>query len=227
MEEYMDELSDSGIEFFVEPVVMNKYSVYIDEQVENAKYYRPLCEQLRCATENDHFTVYIISYGGDLDGAIAVSKAIEDTRAHVHGVLVGTGASGGSMIFFACHTFEVNIRSRIMIHQPTGGAYGKHSENKAAIQSDDEWFKLMYKDWYGDFLTDTELDDVLDNKKDLYFHYDELSKRLPIMEEKRAKRYLSEDSIDDIVEKLTDVFGEGVSFTFEDGDATKEDEDLA
>ena len=214
MEEYNynDSNYSDSLEFFSQPISIMSHAVYIDEEIREASYYRSLCETLRCASENDHFTLYIISLGGDLDGAIAISSAIEDTRAHVHGVLTGTGASAASMIFLACHTHEISHRSRLMIHEPSYLSGGKHSENKTAIASDDKWFAEIYKGWYGEFLTEEEMDIVLNVGKDVYFHYDELAKRLPELAEKRAsKQKEQQESIDEVIDELNENIDLGVS----------------
>ena len=179
--------SNETLELFVEPIAFNKYSVYFDEEIKSASYYRVLCETLRSSSENDHFTFYINSDGGDLYGAIAISSAIEDTMAHVHGVLIGTGASAASMIFLSCHSFEINHRSRLMIHEPTYYQGGRHSDNKAALLSDDQWFTEMYKVWYGDFITDEEMDLLVNTGTPVYYHYDELVLRLDALSKRREE----------------------------------------
>ena len=163
--------------------------VFLDENIREAKYYRTVLQGIDSLGEGDLVLLNINSYGGQLDGAIAIINAIENTDADVHASIEGVAASAASLIALASPSISVSPYATMMVHAATFGAFGKQSDVISHASFVDKQVRNLMGSVYKDFLTDKELEEVIMGKE-LWFDAEEIVRRLELraeLQEKRAK----------------------------------------
>jgi len=163
--------------------------VPLDEMIREAKYYRNVLQGIDSLSEGDLVLLNINSYGGHLDGAIAIINAMEMTDADVHCNIEGVAASAASLISLAAPSISVSPYATMMVHSATFGAFGKQSDVISHASFVDKQVKTLMHSVYQDFLTVKELEEVLMGKE-MWFDADEIVRRLEVraeLQEKRAK----------------------------------------
>jgi ATP-dependent protease ClpP protease subunit len=157
--------------------------VYLTDSIEMPAEYDELCYKLKFAKEDETFILHINTPGGVIDAALAILDAIANTKARVIGALTGTVASAGTIIALSCHELEVAKYSSFMIHNYSGGTSGKGHEMKAYQNFVDAELNKTFKEIYKGFLTDDEMDSVIDGK-DMWMGRDEVLTRWNTKHEK-------------------------------------------
>lgn len=163
--------------------------VPLDEMIREAKYYRNVLQGIDSLSEGDLVLLNVNSYGGHLDGAIAIINAMEMTDADVHCSIEGVAASAASLISLAAPSISVSPYATMMVHSATFGAFGKQSDVISHASFVDKQVKTLMHSVYQDFLTVKELEEVLMGKE-MWFDADEIVRRLEVraeLQEKRAK----------------------------------------
>jgi ATP-dependent protease ClpP protease subunit len=85
--------------------------------------------------------------------------------------------SAATMVFLYGDMFEVSAHSMFMFHNYSGGTFGKGGEMLDQLQHERAWSEKLLTEIYSDFLTQKEIDSMLNNK-DLWMDGDEVVKRL-------------------------------------------------
>lgn len=170
-------LANQHLPHFQSTQVNRCIKAFIDEGVREAKYYRNLIHTIDSLGDDDIVWLSINTYGGHLDGAIAIINAIQNTSANVHCHIDGIAASAGSLIALASPSVSVSPYASMMIHAATFGAYGKQSDVISHASFVDKQVKGLMHDVYKDFLTDKELADVIMGKE-MWFNSEEIVERL-------------------------------------------------
>lgn len=163
--------------------------VFLDESIREPKYYRTVLQGIESLSEGDVVLLTINSYGGQLDGAIAIINAIQNTEADVHCSIEGVAASAASLIALAAPSISVSPYATMMVHSATFGAFGKQSDVISHASFVDKKVRGLMNSVYKDFLTDKELEEVIMGKE-LWFDAQEIVCRLELraeLQDKRAK----------------------------------------
>jgi ATP-dependent protease ClpP protease subunit len=180
-------MKDSLDTIYVKPTP-SEYVYHIDSEVGEPHNYRELIQALESMQEGDHLSLYINTFGGYLHTTIALLGHLRATKGHVIGVLAGEACSAAGIIFMACHSQEVGQHTMLMIHQAIGGNYGKLSDAPSRIQAELARTKSLYNDVFEFFLTQEEIDSVLEGK-DFWLNDPEIIKRLESRAEKLQKQH--------------------------------------
>lgn len=165
--------------------------VFLDENIREAKYYRTVLQGIDSLGEGDLILLNINSYGGQLDGAIAIINAIENTDADVHASIEGVAASAASLIALASPSISVSPYATMMVHAATFGAFGKQSDVISHASFVDKQVRNLMGSVYKDFLTDKELEEVIMGKE-LWFDAEEIVRRLELRAELQEKKARAE-----------------------------------
>ena len=72
--------------------------------------------------------------------------------------------SAATMIFLCADQFEVTPHSVFMFHNYSGGTIGKGGEMIDQLQHERKWSSGLMAEIYQDFLTEDEIEHMLDNK---------------------------------------------------------------
>lgn len=162
---------------------------YLDENIKEAKYYRNWIQSVESLNEGDLVYLSVNSYGGYLDGAIAIINAMQSTDANVHVCIDGVAASAASLIALAAPSVAVSPYASMMIHAATFGAFGKQSDVISHASFVDKQVKALMHDIYKDFLTEEEFQEVIVGRE-IWFDSEEIIARLKRraeIQEARAK----------------------------------------
>lgn len=143
------------------------YHFFIHGPIESSEDYIDLLDALYNATPSDTIILHLNTPGGYLDTAVEIIHAIAQTEATVVGSADGQVASAGSLILFACHTFILGEFCEVMLHDGSGGSWGKINENLKAAKHTSQRLANIYHKVYGRFLPEEEVQAILDGA-DLY-----------------------------------------------------------
>lgn len=186
------EVSSRGSQYlpYFESTRVNRcIKVHLDENIREPKYYRTVLQGIESLGEGDVILLSINSYGGQLDGAIAIINAIQDTDADVHASIEGVAASAASLIALAAPSISVSPYATMMVHSATFGAFGKQSDVISHASFVDKQVRTLMHSVYQDFLSDKELEEVIMGKE-MWFDAEEIVRRLELradLQEKREK----------------------------------------
>ena len=153
------------------------FDLYLHDEVGEPDNYLEWFSLLRTCTSNDTVYIHINSFGGYVATAIQLMKAIKESQAIVITSVEGMCLSAATMIFLCADICEVTDHSQFMIHTYSGAVFGKGSEMLAQVMHDGEWVRSLSEEVYADFLTQQEIDQMLDGK-DFWFSSDDVIKRL-------------------------------------------------
>ena len=159
--------------------VINIFEFYLSGEIESSEEYIQWFDTIRHAGENDVIKFYINSPGGDVFTAIQFMRALKETEASVVMSVEGICASAATMILLCGDSFEVSEHSMFMFHNYSGGTFGKGGEMLDQLKHERVWSEKLLKDTYADFLTESEINSILDNR-DIWMDGDEVIKRLKI-----------------------------------------------
>jgi len=163
------------------PIIKSKkektYYAYISDAIGNPYIYNKLCYILTNKVKPDEKVVIrLTTPGGDLDSCTNIVNAIQRCKGHVVVELSGEVASAGTIITMYADDIVALDELRFMIHYYSGGVMGKGHEVKAQQKFYEEqvesWFKRIYKD----FLTEEEINNVIEGK-DIWMGKDEVLER--------------------------------------------------
>lgn len=164
--------------------VANVYEFYLSGYIEEPQEYVEWFNTIRSAGAEDVIKIYINSRGGDADTAIQFMRVLGETEATVVCSVEGSCMSAATMIFLCADIFEITPHSLFMFHNYSGGIFGKGGEIYDQAVFERNWSKNFLNHIYKDFLTNKEIESLLDNK-DLWLHSDEVQSRCQHLVDKR------------------------------------------
>lgn len=169
------------------------HEFYLSGEILEPAEYCEWFDTIRNAGPQDSIRIYINSSGGDLYTAIQFLRVFGETQAHVTCSIEGACMSAATMIFLHAHSFEVTPHSCIMFHNYSGGMYGKGGELYDQLQFERTWSEKFMCEVYKDFLTNEEIDSILQNK-DIWMTSDEVIQRLKLLSNKRAENNMESNA---------------------------------
>jgi ATP-dependent protease ClpP protease subunit len=181
---------------FIDVHTAKKITFYISGAIEAPEKYTNMLNTIRNSGPEDEIVIHINSYGGDLFAGLQIMHALLSTQATVTASVEGACMSAATLIFLAATNYYVNEHSIFMMHNYSGGAFGKGGELFDQVAHERKWSKNLLESVYKDFLTKKEVKSILDNK-DIYMTADEVIKRL----KKRAKKLEIKTSVDSPTEE--------------------------
>lgn len=162
----------------VVPIIAGKHhtDAYLTDGIDEPANYNELCHILRHSERGDTIALHINTPGGMVDSAFMIIDAIKQSKAKVTAYLTGTVASAGTMIALACDNLQVADHTSFMIHNYSAGLSGKGHEMKARQEFVDKSLNIAFKSFYSGFLTDKEMEEVIDGK-DIWIGKEEILDR--------------------------------------------------
>lgn len=175
------------------------YNYHLDDEVQSTEDYRELFEVLRMATENDVVRIQIQNFGGNLHTCISIVNAIRNSKAVVVGSLTSIAYSAASVIWLACDVKEVYEHAGLMAHDANGWAFGSLTQQLKQIEHSKKVLEGLYRDVYNGFLTEEEINSILDGG-DIWLDYTEIIARLNKITEVQEEN-LSEEKLNKMSKK--------------------------
>ena len=186
-------------DYFPDKVVARSHTFYLGGNIGTSEDYIEWFETIRSCTQNDTITIHINSYGGDLFTAIQMMRVLSDTQATVITSVEGACMSAATMVFLCGDGFEVSPHSMFMFHNYSGGTFGKGGEMFEQLKHERTWSEKLMRAIYKDFLTEDEIQSMLDNK-DIWMDGEEvierLEERVRIIKEQREKEEAESEESD-------------------------------
>lgn len=164
------------------------FEYYLVGYIKSPENYIKWFDAIRHAGQYDTVKIYINSCGGDMFTAIQFMRVLAETEARVVCSVEGACMSAATMIFLCADSFEITPHSMFMFHNYSGGSIGKGGELFDQIKHERMWSEQLLREIYAGFLSDTEIQSLLDNK-DLWMDVDEVAIRM----EDRYKRIAEEE----------------------------------
>tara|TARA_R110002074_G_scaffold123683_1_gene259391 strand:- start:14361 stop:15011 length:651 start_codon:yes stop_codon:yes gene_type:complete len=186
-----------------ERAIARTYDLYLHDTIEGPDKYINWNQLFRSAGPNDVIYVHINSYGGQINTAIQMMRAMRETEATIVTSIEGACLSAATMIFLCGDLCEVSDHSQFMVHTYSGGSFGKGSEIISQVTHDSEWISELMHDVYAGFFTKKEIDDIIAGV-DMWVTPDDVVMRLNKRAEfltKRAKAELKEAELEDSIVK--------------------------
>jgi ATP-dependent protease ClpP protease subunit len=151
-------------------------SVYLTEGIEAPSVYNELCHELRSLGPQDEVHMYINNGGGIIDSMVMIVDAMSASEAEVHVHISGSVASAATFPVMHADVLHVAPFTHFMIHNYSGGFGGKGKEAKDQMDFVNEEIGNTFKEIYKGFLTDEEIEKVIDDK-DKWMGTDEVRER--------------------------------------------------
>ena len=185
-------MKEDDLVYIVDEQVVSKctYVINLDKDVTDPHHYRKITSLLGTVTENDYIIWNINTYGGDLYTTIMLLDAIKECKAFNYGVIT-LGSSAGSIIALALNDCIVVDYGTMFIHEVQGATFGSNSNQEKQVLFLKKKQEKLLGDVYKDFLSEDELQYILNNGE-LYLESDDCNARLQKRREKRKKEELIE-----------------------------------
>ena len=200
MEDYEIEKSPS---IFATPSHGVHYSVNVSQVFGSPFNFDEVIHLLTVATPEDVIHFNINSNGGDFYSLVALRNAIRQTEAQVYMNLLGMAASAGSALFLeSADGYKIHEDSCMMIHSmQCGTGYTDANTIATRAEHNKKINERFVRNTYKYFLTEDEIESVLDGKE-IYLEDYEIRERLQQREEIKAKQQAqSEQSLMDSIEQ--------------------------
>lgn len=166
-----------SIKYYKQALQVSIHHFYIVDEIGDVPPFLDMINTLKTAEQHDTVFIYLNTPGGNLYTAIQIISAIRQSNATVVTCIEGMVASAGTLLFLAGHKHVVNPNCTFMIHNYSHGAWGKGNEVALRVKHSEHYFNKLANDLYGKFLTEDEINDVI-NGKDFWMESEEVLKRL-------------------------------------------------
>lgn len=177
---------------FLNIPIARQHSLYLSGPILEPQNYTKWFHLMRHCSEHDVIMLHINSQGGDASTAIQFMRAMVDCQGTVIASVEGNCMSAATMIFLSADVFQVSEHSMFMFHNYSGFSYGKGGEMFDSITHERKWSKGLLESCYKDFLTQDEINSMLDGK-DIWMDADEAADRLVKRAELREKQEEEEE----------------------------------
>jgi len=161
------------------------HEFYLSGEVGSPEEYIEWFDIIRNCSPQDIVKIHINSPGGDLYTAIQFLRVVTDCPGTVVTSVEGACMSAATLIFMNADSYEVSPHSVFMFHNYSTGMYGKGGELYDSIMHERKWSESLLREVYKDFLTEDEIQAILDNK-DIWMDGDEVADRITMKAEKLA-----------------------------------------
>ncbi len=157
--------------------VGTRYDYYLSGSITTPENYTDMFQQIRNATANDTINLHINSPGGSLATALQFFRCLGETGATIVASVEGECMSAATIIMMQADAYLISPHSMFMFHNYSGGVFGKGGEMMDQLEFERDWSTNLLHDVYKDFLTEDEVNTILDNR-DIWLTSDEVSDRL-------------------------------------------------
>lgn len=164
------------IRMFQTPL-LHKYDIFISGEIGPPEDYVETIQMIRSANSSDLILFHLNSPGGDINTALQLIEAIDESKANTVAIVAGICASAATYIFLACDSWEISEHASFMIHTYSSGTIGKGNEMHDQVMFFKSWSDKFLKDVYQDFLSKDEIEAIIKGA-DLWLSAEDVGKRL-------------------------------------------------
>lgn len=176
--------------------------IHLNSEITHCDDYNHELEAIYSASEADTVYLHLCTGGGSLWTACQFRSALTACKARTIAVVEGPCHSAGSMLALCCDELIVNDTAYMLIHNYSGGDFGKGKELVESVLQGDAWLENLFKKVYKDFLTPEEITHVR-NDHDLHFFDEEIVARWEVVLEARNVAYeeARKGALDKVIEQ--------------------------
>jgi len=176
----LDDDTDRPYAHYEQTITRRVLHYYLSCAIEQPSEYIEMIHRIQTATADEIVYVHLNTPGGQLDTGAQIINAMQSTQAHVIVSIEANCHSLGTLIFLAADEFIVHDNCLMMIHNYSGGIWGKGNEQQSQLEGQMKWFNTLAKKLYIPFLSADEFDRVV-RGEDLWLQSDDIRKRLEKM----------------------------------------------
>ncbi len=170
------------------PLSGMKYDFDISE-IGHSEDFQQLLQVLRFAQEEDEIHLHINSPGGSLFTAVQICTAIAGSNAkRVSAHAEGLVASAATLIFLGCNQWNISPLASFMFHTSSSVEIGKMPDMLKSIKAHEAHLNVVCGTLYKDFLTEDEIDLIINKNDDMWLTAAEATERLEHMIEVQSNR---------------------------------------
>lgn len=159
---------------------------YLSQEIDEPHHYIQMFHQIRTAAAGDTIYVFLNTPGGYVHTGVQMINAFRSSAAKIITVLDGVVASMGTMIFLAGDEFVIHDHGQFMIHNYSGGTWGKEHEQMAQLLSSQKHADGLMRHYYIPFLSDAEFERMKAGE-DFWFSSTDVKKRLTRVVKQKQK----------------------------------------
>lgn len=172
-----DSEKEMAFHFYEAPLAGKAYHFYLSDPLGPPREYVEMIHRIKCASPHDVIYIYLNTPGGQINTGIQLISAMKMSQAHIVTVVEGEVCSLGTLIFLYGDEMVVHDHCLFMVHNHSGGAFGKGHEYLASANATVKWFEEFARDTYTGFMTESEIDRLLDGA-DFWMTSPEIRERL-------------------------------------------------
>lgn len=187
---------------------------YMPEVIDGVADFIDFLRAVQDARNNDDIILHINCYGGRVDTAFNIIDVLKETQGNVHISIEGACMSAASMIALAGDSWDIMPHSFFMVHAYTAIHYGKRQEIIASTDFDKKWLDASFREIYGGFLTEAEIEKCL-NGEDFYFTAEETTKRIKNYKKEDFDR---QDAVNKVIQKYQKSINDEIQKALDDFD---------
>ena len=163
------------------------HTFYVAGEIEGPKNYVQMFDDIRNAGSSDIVQIVINSGGGDLLTAMQMRQSIFNCQAHVQTIVEGMCASAATMIFLAGDELLIEPHAMFMVHNYSGGCFGKGHEMAQQISFEEKWASAFMHDVYKECMTKAEITSMLGGR-DFWMTGQQVIDRLLAIQKKKESK---------------------------------------
>lgn len=175
-----DEVEVKPYQHYEQHVARRIQHYYLSSAIEGPEQYIDMIHRIQTANPDDIVYIHLNTPGGHLDTGVQIINAIQSSPAHVTVSIEANCHSLGTLIFLAADEFIVHDNCLMMIHNFSGGVFGKGNEQQSQLEAQIKWFNTLARKLYIPFLSSDEFDRIA-RGEDLWLQSDDIRKRLEKM----------------------------------------------
>ena len=146
------------------PADHGTFSAEIFDYVESPNQMADIVDALSMMEKDDVFELRISSGGGCLSTTDTLISAIRRCKGTVRMSVSGNCASAATLILLEAHEFELSDNATFLIHCGSLGEQGTLAEFSKSAPFYTKWMQNFLRNSYAGFLTESEINDLLEGK---------------------------------------------------------------
>lgn len=146
------------------PAEHGVFTAELFDYVENPNQMADIIEALSVMEKDDVFELRLSSGGGCLSTTDTLITAIRRCKGTVRMSASGNCASAATLILLEAHEFEISDNATFLIHCGSIGEQGTLAEFSKAAPFYTNWMQNFLRNSYAGFLTEEEIEQLLDGK---------------------------------------------------------------
>lgn len=153
------------------------FQIQVVGGIEEAQHYLEEFEVIRNAGEHDTVHIHLNTPGGDIYTGAQFRSVLRSCPAPTVAHLESGCHSAGTLLALSCDDLIVHDDAFMLVHNYSGGAYGKGDDLLKYVSETDKWIKQLMRTTYNYFLTEEEIEMVVFKNDDIYLSAPQIRER--------------------------------------------------